>query len=250
MRSKINLNRNYIYQFVFNSTERHQKLLLSVLTSLHCADHTIIWLNITMEYCCLTKNFGLIHSLNFDKKITKLTVLLVSVQHFLHSSARWIQTCPAYSEVIYNLAGSCKNNCLNKCGLGRQYWNSRYKWGKQNYTHSTYQQSSQARKTTVQFINLVIFETIPCNPACFLKDMLDIESITIISIFLKVTAKKNFPLSVKTSKRCLFNPTSRRNHTEDHQSLLDDLCSQIHYLLMLSSWQDFCIFYAHSCELY
>lgn len=161
MRSKIYLNRNYIYQFVFNSTERHQKLLLSILTSLHCADHTIIWLNITMEYCCLTKNFGLIHSLNFDKKITKSTVLLVSVQHFLHSSARWIQTCPACSEVIYNLAGSCKNNCLNKCGLGRQYWNSRYKWGKQNYTHSTYQQSSQARKTTVQFINLVIFETLP-----------------------------------------------------------------------------------------
>lgn len=61
---------------------------------------------------------------------------MVSVQHFLHSSARWIQTCPACSEVIYNLAGSCKNNCLNKCGLGRQYWNIRSKRGKQNYTHT------------------------------------------------------------------------------------------------------------------
>lgn len=28
----------------------------------------------------MTKNCGLIHSLNFDKKITKYTVLLVSVQ--------------------------------------------------------------------------------------------------------------------------------------------------------------------------
>lgn len=28
----------------------------------------------------MTKNVGLIHSLNFDKKITKWTVLLVSVQ--------------------------------------------------------------------------------------------------------------------------------------------------------------------------
>lgn len=177
---------------------------------------------------------------------------MVSVQHFLHSSARWIQTCPACSEVIYNLAGSCKNNCLNKCGLGRQYWNIKRQVRKAKlHAHSTYQQSSQARKTTVQLINWVIFETLPFLETLhvFLKRHVRYWH-TITSVFLKLTAKTKFPLSVKTSKRCLFNPISRRNHTEDHQSPLDDLCRQLHYLLMLSAWQDFCIFSARFCELY
>lgn len=199
------------------------------------------------------QNFGLIHSLNFDKpspyKIDCSVGLCLTWADFLCSSARWIQTCPASSEVIYSLAGSCKNNCLNKCGLERQYWNIRYKWGKQNYMHTAL--TSSLARPGKQNLSHLWDITITCNPACFLRTYISYwKHYCYFYFFWNLLQRWFFLFQLELQKHTYL--TQQAEGTTLKNICHSWMTSVASYTICLCSapGKTSVFFYAHFCELY